>query len=46
MGSGIVRAFIAAMELAWMLAPLIYKERVRLIMQEAKGQVYEEDGYA
>lgn len=41
-----MKTFIAALELAWLLAPAAYKERVRLIMQEAKQQVYEEDGYA
>jgi len=41
-----MKAFIAALELAWMLAPLAYKERVRLILKDAKQQVYDEDGYA
>jgi hypothetical protein len=41
-----MKAFIVALELAWMLAPLVYKERVRLIMQDAKQQVHDEDGYA
>jgi hypothetical protein len=41
-----VKVFIAALELAWLLAPMAYKERVRLILQEARQQVYHEDGYA
>jgi len=41
-----VKVFIIALELAWALAPMAYKERVRLILKDAKQQVYEEDGYA
>lgn len=41
-----MKAFIAALELAWLLAPAAYKERVRLLMQKAKQQVVDEDGYA
>jgi hypothetical protein len=41
-----MKVFIAALELAWLLAPSAYKERVGLIMQEAKQQAYDEDEYA
>lgn len=41
-----MKTFIAALELAWMLAPPNYKECVRLLMQKAKQQVVDEDGYA
>ena len=41
-----MKPFIAALELAWILAPPSYKERIRLIMQDAKQQIYDEDEYA